>query len=68
LASPVDQRVIARMRNFDPNNNGLPREQLAHVFPRAAERFEEVDADHDGRVTADELLAAWSRIAMFAPQ
>jgi serine/threonine protein kinase len=68
LSPVIEQRLAARMHNFDPNNNGLTREQLAKAFPRAAERFEDVDADHNGRVTVDELLAAWTRISTFPAQ
>jgi len=68
LAPAIEQRLRARMRTFDPNNGGLTRDQLARAFPRAGERFEEVDADHDGRVTISELLAAWPHISTFSPQ
>jgi hypothetical protein len=64
LAPAIEQRLEARMHTFDPDNNGLSREQLARAFPRAAERFDDVDANHDGRVTAQELIAAWARITI----
>jgi serine/threonine protein kinase len=65
LNPAIEQRLDARMRVLDPDNAGLNREQLARAFPRAAERFEEVDTNHDGRVTAGELIAGWTRIATF---
>jgi len=68
LTPVIEQRIAARMHAFDPANTGLTREQLGKAFPRAAERFEDVDTDHDGRVTLDELIAAWSRIASLPPQ
>ena len=68
LRPVVEKQLEARMRTFDPNNAGLTREQMAKAFPRAAERFEEVDANHDGRVNVNELIAAWSRIATFPQQ
>jgi hypothetical protein len=68
LRPAVEQQLEARMHNFDPENTGLTREQMWKAFPRAAERFEEVDLDHDGRVTVNELIAAWPRIATFPGQ
>jgi hypothetical protein len=68
LRPAIEQQLEARMHTFDPENTGLTREQLWKAFPRAAEHFEEVDANHDGRVTVNELIAAWSRIATFPGQ
>jgi hypothetical protein len=57
LRPAVEQQLETRMHTFDPENTGLTREQMWKAFPRAAERFEEVDLDHDGRVTVNELIA-----------
>jgi hypothetical protein len=57
----VEQRIELKMQAADPNGQGLTREQFAQSFPHLAEHFDQIDGDHDGRVTAQELMAAWQR-------
>ena len=47
----------------DEDALGLTREQLAKTFPRMAEHFDEIDTNHDGRVSTEELTAAWQRFS-----
>jgi serine/threonine protein kinase len=65
LAAPVSQRVEQRievkMHAADPNGLGLTREQFAEAFPRLSEHFDQLDTDHDGRITAQELTLGWER-------
>jgi hypothetical protein len=68
LNPAIEQGLRARMHALDPDNAGLSREQLIRAFPRAGERFDEIDTNHDGRVTASELIAGWTRIATFPQQ
>jgi serine/threonine protein kinase len=65
LSPVMEARLEARMHLLDPGNTGLTREQLATAFPHAADHFQEIDTNHDGRVTLNELLAAWTRITPF---
>jgi hypothetical protein len=57
----VEQRIELKMQSADPNGLGLTHEQFAEAFPHLYEHFDQIDSDHDGRVTAQELMAAWER-------
>ena len=57
----VEQRIEFRMQSADPNGLGLTHEQFAQAFPHLSEHFDQIDGDHDGRVTSQELMAAWQR-------
>ena len=59
-ASPLDAHTPA----VDEEALGLTREQLANMFPRMAQHFDEIDTDHDGRVSNEELTAAWQRFRL----
>jgi len=57
----VEQRIELKMQSADPNGLGLTHEQFAQAFPRLSEHFDQIDSDHDGRVSSQELMAAWQR-------
>jgi Ca2+-binding EF-hand superfamily protein len=52
---PDPAAVIARM---DANKDGAIQKDEAQG--RLAERFDAIDADHDGKITAEELAAAFA--------
>ncbi len=58
----VEHRVEARFRAADLDGIGLTRDQMAKNFPRLADRFDAIDTDHDGRVEASELMAAFEHM------
>ena len=57
----VEQRIESKIHAADPDGVGLTREQFTQTFPRLSEHFEQLDADHNGRITSQELMAAWQR-------
>lgn len=57
----VEQRIESKMHAADPDGLGLTREQFTHTFPRLSEHFQQIDTDHNGRITSPELMAAWQR-------
>jgi serine/threonine protein kinase len=57
----VEQRIELKMQSADPNGLGLTHEQFGQAFPRLSEHFDQIDSDHDGRVSSQELMAAWQR-------
>jgi len=44
-----------------PGPGGLTREEMVHNLPHLAAKFSEIDTDHSGRVTTEELQAYWRR-------
>lgn len=50
-------RGMERLRAADTNGDGLISRDEAKSLPRLAERFDEIDADKNGQLTADELRA-----------
>ena len=63
---PRIERGIERFRAADADGIGLTREQMAKNFPHLAERFDAIDTDHDGRVEASELMAAFPHMTQQA--
>jgi hypothetical protein len=57
----MGQRIELKMQSADPNGLGLTHDQFAQAFPHLSEHFDQIDSDHDGRVTSQELMAAWER-------
>jgi len=60
----MEQGMEARMYALDPGNVGISHDQFANAFPLLTEHFEEIDANHDGRITLSELQAAWGHGAL----
>jgi hypothetical protein len=50
------------VKAWDSNNDGAVSKDEWIAAGRPAERFDRVDADHDGKVTAAELGAAMARM------
>jgi len=48
---------MARMKAADTNGDGMISRDEAKALPRIAKHFDEIDANHDGQLTADELRA-----------
>ena len=46
----------------DDRSAGLSRDELASNLPHLVDRFSEIDADRNGRVTTEELQAYWKRV------
>jgi serine/threonine protein kinase len=61
VSQRVEQRIEGKMHAADPNGLGLTREQFAQTFPRLSEHFDQLDADLDERITAQELMLGWER-------
>ena len=61
------QQMLERMQQRfleadEEGKGGLTREQLGQAYPRAAERFDQIDANRDGMVTPEEMLEARERM------
>ena len=46
-----------RLRQADTNGDGMISRDEAAALPMIAKHFDEIDANHDGQITADELRA-----------
>ena len=49
--------MVERLKQADTDGNGLISRDEAKALPRIAKRFDEIDANHDGQLSADELRA-----------
>jgi len=51
-------RIAEEFRNADADGNGtLSREEAARAAPWLAQRFDAIDANHDGRISPEEIRA-----------
>lgn len=50
------------IKNWDKNGDGAVSKDEWVAAGRPAERFDMVDANHDGKITAEELTAAMARM------
>lgn len=58
-AAQMQARLTERVRRADTDGNGaLSRLEAERSMPRIARRFDILDANRDGHVTVDEILAA----------
>ena len=48
---------MARLKAADTNGDGMISRDEAKALPRIAKHFDEIDANHDNQITADELRA-----------
>ena len=48
---------MARIKAADTNGDGMISRDEAKALPRLASHFDEIDANHDNQLTADELRA-----------
>ena len=50
---------LQRLRALDTNRDmALDRAEIGNRMPRLLEHFDQIDANHDGRITRDEMRAA----------
>ena len=52
-----DARGLERLKQADTNGDGMISRAEAAALPMIAKHFDEIDANHDGQITADELRA-----------
>ena len=52
-----DARGFDRLKQADTDGNGMLSRAEAAALPMIAKHFDEIDANHDGQITADELRA-----------
>lgn len=53
----------AKFKAADKNNDGaLTRDEFKAAFPRMADRFDKLDANHDGKVTMAEIEASMQKM------
>lgn len=57
-AAPHHGEMRERFRKADANGDGRLSSAEAQALPRLAKHFEQIDANHDGFVTRDEMRAA----------
>jgi Ca2+-binding EF-hand superfamily protein len=64
LREEARDRFQERWQRADPNRNGrITREQAARNLPGISQHFDEIDANHDGVITQDEVRAFRERRA-----
>ena len=49
--------MLERLKQADTNADGMLNRDEAKALPMISKHFDEIDADHDGQVTAEELRA-----------
>ena len=49
--------IAERLKQADIDGNGMLSREEAKALPMISKHFDEIDADHDGQVTAEELRA-----------
>jgi hypothetical protein len=63
VAAPEGHGHMARLKAADTNGDGLISKAEAQAsLPRLAKRFDEIDANHDGQVSPEELRAAHEKM------
>jgi Ca2+-binding EF-hand superfamily protein len=48
---------MERLKQADTNGDGMISRDEAKALPRIAKHFDEIDANHDGQITSEELRA-----------
>jgi hypothetical protein len=66
-AATTEPAATETSTQTQPDESGLTREELARNFPRLSERFDFIDTDRDGRISAVELTVAMSQQARNRP-
>src|SRR5205814_10504856 len=49
--------MLERLRQADTNGDGMLNRDEAKALPMISKHFDEIDANHDGQITAEELRA-----------
>ena len=57
----MNDHASARFKKLDTDGDGRISKAEAAASPRLAQRFDEIDANHDGFITPDEMKAARAR-------
>lgn len=57
MAAP-EGRGGERLRSADTNGDGMISREEAQALPRLAKHFDQIDADKNGQITAEEMKAA----------
>jgi EF hand domain-containing protein len=55
--APRHGQTLERLKAADTNGDGMISRAEASALPMIAKHFDEIDANHDGQVTTDELRA-----------
>ena len=68
VGTPSATDIDARLRSTESGpGTGMTREELAQNLPHLADKFSEIDADHNERVTLFELQDYWQRNPQSVP-
>jgi Ca2+-binding EF-hand superfamily protein len=57
LAAPEGHDPMGRLKRADTNGDGMISRQEAAALPMISKHFDQIDANHDGQVTVEELKA-----------
>ncbi len=58
IAAPEVHGPMGRLKQADTNGDGMiSREEAAAALPMISKHFDEIDANHDGQITMEELRA-----------
>jgi Ca2+-binding EF-hand superfamily protein len=61
-AHPGHHAMGERLRAADTNGDGMISRDEAAALPRLAKHFDEIDANHDGQITREELKAHFQQM------
>jgi hypothetical protein len=59
----ADRRSDPRLP-IDASGPGLTREEMAKTYPQLAAHFDDIDTDHDGRISPQELVDALQGVSV----
>jgi len=57
LAAPEGHDPMGRLKRADTNGDGMISREEAAALPMISKHFDEIDANHDGQITVEELRA-----------
>jgi Ca2+-binding EF-hand superfamily protein len=57
MAAPDGQGPMGRLKQADTNGDGMISRKEAEALPMILKHFDEIDANHDNQITAEELRA-----------
>jgi hypothetical protein len=57
-ANAEQQALESALRGGEAGPTGMTREELAKTYPQMAAHFDQIDTDHDGRISPQELVDA----------
>jgi Ca2+-binding EF-hand superfamily protein len=56
-AAPQDDGPMGRLKRADTNGDGMISREEASALPMISKHFDEIDTNHDGQLTIEELRA-----------